>query len=265
MATNPHPKDDTRTVDELVNAALCETDELAYLQIVRALNWKGTREVLQRAEQLCGSRCVRERCLGADMLGQLGVPERVFPAESCSLLRGLLEDADDRVLRAALAGLSHQSDAKAVPLVARLSGHPDPDMRYAVVLALTAYESASAIECLISLSRDPDAHVRDWATFGLGTQMESDIPQLRDALADRLEDPDDDARGEALVGLARRKDQRVVEVLKRELRSDCIGTLPIEAAELIASTELHSELVALRDWWDTDSELLDRAISASQP
>lgn len=45
MATNPHPKDDTRTVDELVNAALCETDELAYLQIVRALNWKGTREV----------------------------------------------------------------------------------------------------------------------------------------------------------------------------------------------------------------------------
>lgn len=268
MTAQTHPKDDPRTVDALVNAALCEMDEDAYWNAIVALHWRGNREVLQRAEELCASECAQERCIGADILGQLGVPDRTFPEESTKMLMGMLKHGETaEVLRTALVGLSHQDVANtdAIPLISSFSAHPDPEVRHAVVLALSGCASQLAIEKLIVLSRDSDAHVRDWATFGLGTQIESDTSQIRDALADRLEDFDDDARGEALVGLARRKDHRVVEAIRRELRSDCIGTLTVEAAELIASTELHSELVALREWWDVNPELLERAISASQP
>ena len=176
----PDPKNDTRTVDELVNTALCDTDEEAAWDSVCALHWRGTGEVLQRAEILCASQCVRERRLGVDILGQLGVPERTFPLECSRLLRGMLRQEEHvEVLQAALVGLSHQHDEKTVETVARFSTHPDTEVRHAVVLALTGHETAFAIECLISLSTDPDANVRDWATFALGTQCELDSTEIQ--------------------------------------------------------------------------------------
>ena len=69
---------------------------------------------------------------------------------------------------------------------------------------------------------------------------------------------------EAFVGLARRKDERVIDALKKELSSDSVGALAVEAAEMIASKDLIPHLVALRTWWDVDTELLEQAISASQ-
>jgi len=260
------PKDDPRTVDELVNAALGETDEEIAWNAVCALHWNGTFEALCRAEVLCASHCAKERRLGADILGQLGIPERTFPKECCELLRAMLKVSEvAAVLQAVLVALSHQNDADAIPIVANFSTHPDSEVRHAAVLALSGHETPLALESLISLSNDAVAHVRDWATFALGTLVETDTPAIRHALADRLDDSDNDTRGEALVGLAARKDERVVEALKRELSSECIGSLAIEAAELIGSAELHSHLIALQDWWDVDPELLERAISATQP
>lgn len=266
MVIDFFPNADSRTVDELINVALSETDEEIVWQAVCSLHWRGTCEVLQRAEALCDSHCSRERHLGADILGQLGVPDRKFPTECTAKLRSMLQSIEQPdVLQSVLIASSHQNDAEAIPLVVSLSAHPVADVRHAVVLALSGHETLLAIECLIRLSKDPDPHVRDWATFALGTQIELDTSEIRDALGDRLDDPDDDTRSEALVGLAQRKDQRVVPALKRELRSNSVGTLAIEAAELIASKELHPHLVALREWWDVDSELLERAISASLP
>jgi hypothetical protein len=47
--------------------------------------------------------------------------------------------------------------------------------------------------------------VRDYACLALGTQWrEVDSPELRSALADRLDDPDRDTGHEALLGLAYR-------------------------------------------------------------
>jgi hypothetical protein len=66
------------------------------------------------------------------------------------------------------------------------------------------------------------------------------------------------------VGLTQRKNVREIAALKIELESDCVGRLAIEAAELIASNELHSLLVDLRGWWDVDINLLERAIEASK-
>jgi HEAT repeat protein len=149
----------------------------------------------------------------------------------------------------------------------RFSTHHDSDVRHGVVLALSihnGHEVPQAIETLIKLSNDSCDHVRDWATFALGTQIEIDTKQIRDALADRLSDPDFDTRGEALVGLAKRNDLQVIAALKLELESDCIGCLAIEAAELIAANELYPLLVDLRGWWDIDIDLLERAIEASK-
>jgi len=63
----------------------------------------------------------------------------------------------------------------------------------------------------------PGPRVRDWATFGLGSQIDRDDTQVRDALMARLEDPDEDTRVEALRGLAARGDERATPPLLVEL------------------------------------------------
>ena len=92
-----------------------------------------------------------------------------------------------------------------------------------------------------------------------------DTPALRDALAGRLADEDDDARCEAMVGLARRGDPRVIPPLLKALASESVWALEVEAASLIGDPRLYPELVALRGWWDVDEELLEGAILACSP
>ncbi len=210
------PREDSRSVDELMTAALCEPDEDLAWDAVCSLQWRGTREVLDRAVRLCESFCAFERRVGADILGQLGLPKRSFPDHGLrTLLRMLETEQDHGVLQAILVALSHHGRSEAVGPASRFQHHVDPEVRHGVVLALMGQERPQAIESLIVLTKDPEAHVRDWATFALGTQVEVDTPELREALVDRLADEDEDTRDEAIVGLARRGDRRMIPALPR--------------------------------------------------
>ena len=260
------PRDDPRTVDELMTAVMCEPDEDLYWDAVMALHWRGTREILDRAIRLCESFCAFERRVGADILGQLGVPERNFPEEGLrTLLRMLETEQDPGALRAILTALSHQRRPEAIWPASRFRDHSDPDVRFGVVFVLMGLEDRLALETLAALTRDPDADVRDWATFALGTQVEADTPELREALVARLADEDGDTRHEAIVGLARRGDRRMLPVLREEIASGSTGPLAIEAAALIGDPQLYPLLVALQGRRDVDLKQLGEAIRACSP
>ncbi|MEO0531615.1 MAG: hypothetical protein AAF266_13730, partial [Planctomycetota bacterium] len=105
------PKDDSRPVAELINVALSDADENVVWDAVSALHWRGTEEVLQAAQGLCRSSCHRERELGCDILGQIGVPDRTLPNECVKTLLDVLEDeADPTVLRSIFVAFSHLGD-----------------------------------------------------------------------------------------------------------------------------------------------------------
>lgn len=262
------PRSDTRPVEDLIATALSAPDEDRAWDAVCALHWRGSREVLDRASRLCRSDCAIERRLGADILGQLGVPDRRFPEESLHTLLGMLGgEPNASVVRAVLVALSHHGRLEAVDPASRLRCHADPEVRHAVVLALMGHKEDRAIDTLIELTRDPEARVRDWATFALGTLVDVDTPELRQALVERLTDDDFDSRGEAFVGLASRQDRRVLPALQAELASDCVGRLSVEAASLIGDPCLYPLLVDLQGWWDEDGdrELLEEALQACRP
>ncbi len=256
-------RSDPRSIDELVSTALTESDEEIVSDAVCALQFRGTREVLARAETLCRSDCVAERCLGANILGQLGVPERTYPKECLSILLGMLGDEKEvDVLSAILIALGHLGQPEAIEPACRFCKHPDAEVRLGVVFALTGQENQAAIDVLIGLSRDKDAHVRDWATFALGQQIDLDTSAIREALVARLDDADYDTRCEAIVGLAERGDRRVIPIISRELASDCIGSLVVEAAATIPDPQFYPLLIALREWWDVCETSLNEAIEA---
>ncbi|MGH7329802.1 MAG: hypothetical protein ACREJX_15755 [Polyangiaceae bacterium] len=76
-----------------------------------------------------------------------------------------------------------------------------------------------------------------------------DSEEIRAALIARLSDAHDNTRAEALVGLAVRQDLRAIPALKAELDRDDIGSMAIDAAYHMASSELCEflEKLKLRD------------------
>ena len=111
MTGNGFPQSDSRSVDELFNVALTGGDEEAAWNAIAALHWRATREVLHRAATLCGSPCPYERQAGADILGQLGVPEQKFPRECAAVLIEMLEsEADADVLYSIFIAFGHLHD-----------------------------------------------------------------------------------------------------------------------------------------------------------
>jgi HEAT repeat protein len=148
-------------------------------------------------------------------------------------------------------------DDAALPLLLPVAGHDDARVRRAVAQALPSVlgdaDPADAVRVLIRLSVDTDEDVRDWACFALGTQLsEVDSPQVRDALLARLGDPHDDTRCEALLGLARRRDPRVLPVLRERLARDNAFSLEIDAAGAIGHPSLHSLVRGHLSGWDDD-------------
>lgn len=129
--------------------------------------------------------------------------------------------------------------------LARLAIHPSADVRCALAFALGGRNDHASVETLIALSADEDNETRDWATFALGALSEEDSPAVRDVLAARLTDVDDDVRGEAIAGLARRQDERAVAPVLRELREPNVMALAIEAAYAMPRPEFVPHLEAL--------------------
>ena len=114
--------------------------------------------------------------------------------------------------------------------------------------------------------------VADWALFGLGTQIDTNTPAVREALFRGLNEEDDEARGEALVGLARCGDERVVAALLDEWAEPPIGSLSLEAAAAIGDRRLLPGLYRQREIWlgkgDVEEPfrtLLSDAIAACEP
>lgn len=258
MNSNLH----TTTIKELITLALNAVDEDELWAIVPVLQFRGNREVFEAAQQLCQSKTVNERKLGVDILGQLGIPKRTFPDESLEILFKLIEcEKDSDVLSAIGIALGHIHDSRAIKTQLNLKNHPSADVREGVVFGISGYEDTEAINTLIELSSDENENVRNWATFGLGSQINTDTAEIREALFQRLGDEDYEICGEALLGLAIRKDQRVVEPLIKELSSDSVCILAVEAAKEMGDTRLSSVLMQLQNWWNVDKNLLAEAIN----
>lgn len=252
---------DPRSTRELIEIALTEEGEHAAWVAINVLRHRGDRETFEAARDLCASDDPWQRTWGVRILAQLGIPKRSFPDESLDILLPLLvleQDAD--LLSDIDFALGHIGDERAVEPLSRLRDHPSPDVRYGVVHGLLRQENERAIQALIELSADEDTEVRDWATFGLGAQIDADTPEIRDALFARLADEDGATRGEALVGLARRKDERVIEPLIRGLASANAGNLAIEAAHEVGDARLRPALLRLRERWGVDEGSLDRRL-----
>lgn len=220
-----------------------------------ALRQDGSRAVLDAAAALCRSRLPSERSVGACILGQLG--HRIgmgvlpFANERFDLLSGLLARelngaAQAGVLVDTCFALGHLHDPRSIPLVLPLKSHAVERVRLSVVHALSGHEDDDAVSAMIDLSDDASGDIRDWATFGLGTLIDSARKDLCDALRARISDIHIDTRHEAIFGLARRQDGAALETVVLALIKDEVSPLLLDAATELADPQLCNALSAAK-------------------
>lgn len=206
----------------MIAAALVEfnhgEDDFEDWPAIMTLQERGTREVLDAAMTVCDAAEPLKRKLGALILGQLGSPDRSFPEECCDrLLRFVREEQNDDVLAEAIFALGHLGNRRADPELLWLRTHASAHIRHGLAFALAGAIHPDAVKVLLELMRDEDERVRDWATTSIGVAIEIDGSEIRDALLGRVSDQDAATRGEALSGLARRRDERLLPYLIAEL------------------------------------------------
>lgn len=281
-------RQDPGTTPQLFQKALSvKLNGNAYWKYVHELRGRGSQETFLIAKGLCLSIQKHSRVLGIDVLCQLRTYDKhrnakkpmrykpFFPKESIRIIRPMLRDNRIEVFLSAIYALGHLHDPERAKWIARFARHRNSDVRYAVTFSLGGDPRPLAIRTLIHLAEDKDPKVRDWATFGIGSlgdPRKVDSPKIRVALFKRLHDTHMDPRGEAMVGLAKRKDQRVIEYIKRELTGKSPRVYAFLAVEECANQVF---LPALNSLWRNNRKgddlnsywhsQLERALNACKP
>jgi hypothetical protein len=234
---------------------------------ISALRMEGTRSVLEKALAWCQDVDPFRRSIGVSILAQLGENGKNYPDETKAMIRLMIEtEQDQEVITSLISAVHFREIPEGAAWLISLAQHPSEDIRWRIAWGLpipNVYDpelQRQSIDTLMQMLMDLDSQVRDWATFSLSATDE-DSPQLREALLERMKDTDFNTRSEAAIGLAKRKEPRGIPLLIDCLKSDRVGELYLEAAELYADPQLKPALLALQRWWDVHPELLDRAIS----
>ncbi|GAA0904722.1 HEAT repeat domain-containing protein [Virgisporangium aurantiacum] len=223
-----------------------------------ALQARPTREVLDRACDLCRSANADERRLGVLVLAELhdladvAAAGPAFVEESMEVLLALAAtEPNTDVLAEVARAFGYRHDPRAVEPLLAWRGHPDDSVRFYVACSLPCCRARDneqrVVDALIELSDDEDGAVRDYALFGL-RELEVDSAQVRDAMLRRVRDPDVSVAGEALVGLARLGDERAIAPLIDYLQNpDPHGAVAygLDAATALADPRLLPTLRAL--------------------
>lgn len=221
----------------LIDTILAAPNDQSRFEVLSEVASKKPGDAQRTGISLLTSPVAEERVLGADLLGQVATTDGP-PDNLAGLLCAALQAETSAEVRSALiTALGHARAEACRDQVLTYAFDADDSVRFAVAVALPSLglESAS-IQGLESLSMDSAPEVRDWATFGLA-ESEHDSVDLPDALLARANDPDGDARAEAIYGLARRGDPRARALIERERSRPVVGSLILRALDELNSRE----------------------------
>jgi len=216
---------------QLILKAYHEEDDDTYMEYIHVLRLRGNDEVFQLTKRLIYSKESVYREIAASTLSQFGYKTKLHKGESVYLLSRLLHDNNEDVICNAIYGFGHRKCTRYADKLASFVTSKSLQIKEALSFALGGYENQKCIDALIILMRDENYDVRNWSTFSLAQINETNTPSIRDALFKNLNDEETEVRGEALLGLALRKDERVKDAIIEDLQKSFYGSWIFDAIE----------------------------------
>jgi len=221
------------TDDKLLSHLLNNKSDRTRWDNISVLRSRPSQKLFLKCVNLIKAINPKRRTLGIDILAQLGTTPRPFFKQTIKLYFDLLNnETNPEVLMVLFYAIGHNNEKlskRQIDKLCTFSDTKDNLIKEGLVSALLGVNDLSAIDALIKLSSDKLNHIRNWATFGIGTQVERNNKRIREALWDRIKDQDQETKLEAILGLAKRKDKRVNEIIRQELLNGEYGTLLLEA------------------------------------
>ncbi|WP_298143647.1 hypothetical protein [Flavobacterium sp.] len=234
------------TDDKIISRLINNKSVKSRWENISALRKRPSLDLFAKCIELTKSDKPKERRIGIDILAQLGLPPRPFLHETLKIYFDLLKTENDpEVLMSLLYSIGHNNeniDNEQIKQICSFENSEDSRVKDGVVAALLGIDNPAAIEMLIKLSSDKLSHIRNWATFGLGTQIERNNEAIREALWKRVNDKHQETKLEAIVGLAKRNDKRILDIIKREIIGGEYGKLLLEAVIYTKNKEFLSLL-----------------------
>ncbi|MBL8091573.1 MAG: HEAT repeat domain-containing protein [Anaerolineales bacterium] len=254
-------KREKKEIDNLFKKVMAlRIQSKSYWNYIFKLQSLGNKYTFSVAEKLCSSKKKSNRLIGINVISQLftikksskeNIHKRLYRRESINVIKKFLNSQDEDILLATIYGLGHLNTSNIGQLIGKFSNHKKSKIRFAVAFALGGDESNTAINKLITLTKDKDPIIRDWATFSLGNIGERDTSIIREALFQRVKDRDANTRNEAIIGLAKRKDIRVIDIIQNEIETENPWGSIFEA---IVEYPKREYLPALKNHWNKASK-----------
>jgi len=238
--------------ETIINRLIFNKTTKTYWNNISELRSRASKELFEKCVELTKSQNDKERMIGIDLLAQLSDKNRIrpFSKKVIGIYINLLKKENNPInLMSILYGIGHNSENITknthIELICTFKNHQEDCVREGVTFALNGIDNENAIETLIFLSEDRRTYIRNWATFGIGTQLEIDNSDIRKCLWKRVYDKHQDTKLEAIYGLAKRKDKDIKTIIVKELQNYEFGTLLFDAIEelndktLLPILELH--------------------------
>ena len=221
------------TDEKLISRLINNKSDRSHWDNIHVLRKRPSQGLFLKCVELTQSKDQKIRRIGIDILAQFGLPQRLFLKQTLELYFDLLNiETEPKVLRSLLYAIGYNNNKLNKGQIEKLCTFSDNDnelVKEGLVFSLISIDNKKAIETLIKLTKDKLSHIRNWATFGIGTQIGRDDKNIREALWHRINDKHQETKLEAVVGLAKLKDSRIIEIIKRELMDGEHGTLLFEA------------------------------------
>ena len=244
-------------VDDLFELAVTENGDFCPAYVF--LQLQKSREVFDALSIFCSDANPMRRATAIEIM--MRFPGATFKSEATKIICDIADFETNELVWEALAyALAHLEVRSRSKYLAKWCTSIERDTRFAVAYSLGRLSTKAAIKSLVLLSQDSDDEVRSWSVCGLGSLTDLDTIELRAALVARMDDPHEETRHEAILGLAKRRDMRVLAALKKALEDESIWDMALKSAAELAAPELLPQLLELQNGFD--SVYLERAIEA---
>jgi HEAT repeat protein len=164
------------TDDKLLSRLINNKTDKSRWDNISVLRNRPSQELFEKCVELVKSDNPKIRKIGIDILAQFGLPPRPFLKETLKIYFDLLEiETDPDVLMSLLYSIGHNNDKldkEQIEKICSFVGNDNSWVKEGLVFALLGIDYSIAIEILAQLSSDKLSHIRNWTTFGLGTQIE---------------------------------------------------------------------------------------------
>ncbi|MBC8756690.1 hypothetical protein H2O64_18600 [Kordia sp. YSTF-M3] len=212
-------------------------------------HWNYITELVQREPQIClhkaaslvSSNVLKEKIIGIKLFIKLYYSkydtERIL-----KILFHLLKSEQENEIISLLISVMDIDNKNLtdnqIDLLCTFKNH-NANIKFSLMNAFSELATEKTIDVYIELSNDKNIGIKQTAIYNLAEVIETDTDEIRKALWDKVLDTDQKTRSYAILGLAKRKDEKIKDFLIHKLESiDHSGTLILEAIETLNDKSL---------------------------